>query len=345
MKVLLTGNEGYLGYLLVGRLLAAGHQVTGVDTGFYRAGFLYGDRGEQPHTLVKDIRQLERRDLEGHDAVVHFAELSNDPAGELIPEITFDINHRGTIHLAELARAAGVRRFVYASSCSVYGVADGDEPVNEESPVNPQTSYAFCKTYCERDLKAMAGDDFVPVFLRNATAFGASPRQRFDLVLNNLAGWAFTTGEIKMISDGTPWRPLVHALDIAKAVVCALEAPAEAIRGEIFNVGSNSQNYRVRDIAEIVGRVFPGCSVSFGSQGSDNRSYKVSFDKIHGRLPGYSCDWDAEKGARQLLQVFQSIELTRADFEQPSYTRLKQLQYLLRTRQIDQRFFWQPISA
>lgn len=344
MKILVTGNEGYLGYLLVRLLLDAGHEVTGVDTGFYRSGFLYGHRGHQPYTLVKDIRNLERRDLEGHDAVVHMAELSNDPAGDLVPEITFDINHRGTLHIAGLAKEAGVRRFVYTSSCSVYGVADGAAPVTEESPINPQTSYAVCKTYCERDLKAMASDTFEPVFLRNATAFGASPRQRFDLVLNNLAGWAFTSGEIKMISDGTPWRPLVHALDIAKAITCALEAPAAAVHGEIFNVGSNSQNYRVRDIAEIVGRVFPGCTVSFGTQGADNRSYKVSFDKIHSRLPGFSCDWDAEKGARQLLQVFQSIELTRADFEQPSYTRLKQLQYLLRTRQIDQRFFWQPVA-
>lgn len=341
MRVLVTGNEGYLGYLLVRVLLEAGYEVTGVDTGFYRSGFLYGDRGQQPHTLVKDIRHLTAEDLAGHDAVVHMAELSNDPAGELMPEITFDINHKGTLHIAGLAKAAGVRRFVYTSSCSVYGVADGETPVNEESPVNPQTSYAVCKTLCERDLKAMAADDFTPVFLRNATAFGASPRQRFDLVLNNLAGYAFTTGEIKMISDGTPWRPLVHALDIAKAIRCALEAPAEAIHGEIFNVGSNGQNYRVRDIAEIVGRVFPNCTVSFGSQGADNRSYKVSFDKIHAKLPGFSCDWDAEMGARQLLKVFQSIELSREDFEQRSYTRLKQLQYLLRTRQIDQRFFWQ----
>lgn len=341
MRVLVTGTEGYLGYLLARVLLDAGHEVTGVDTGFYRSGFLYGDRARQPYTLIKDIRHLTREDLDGHEAVIHLAELSNDPAGELIPEITFDINHRGTLHLAELAREAGVPRFVYTSSCSVYGRADGDTPVDETSPVNPQTSYAVCKTYCERDLKAMASDRFSPVFLRNATAFGASPRQRFDLVLNNLCGWAFTTGEIKMISDGSPWRPLVHALDIVKAIRCALEAPLEAIHGEILNVGSNSQNYRVRDIAAIVGQTFPNCTVSLGTQGADNRSYRVSFDKIHARLPGFSCDWDAEMGARQLRSVFESIELTQEDFEQRSYTRLKQLQYLLRTRQIDERFFWQ----
>lgn len=341
MRVLVTGNEGYLGYLLVRILLDAGFDVTGVDTGYYRSGLLYHDEGRQPSTLVRDIRRLTAEDLVGYDAIVHMAELSNDPTGELIPEITYDINHHGTVHLAEMAKEAGIGRFVYTSSCSVYGVANGEIPVDEGSPLNPQTSYAFCKTYCERDLGAMADATFSPVFLRNATAFGASPRQRFDLVLNNLCGFAYTTGEIKMISDGTPWRPLVHALDIAKAIRCALEAPKEAVHGEIYNVGSNSQNYRVRDIAEIVAGVFPDCSLSLGSQGADNRSYRVSFDKIHRQLPGFSCDWDAEKGARQLLNVFRSIELTREDFEQRSFTRLKQLQYLLRTHQIDQRFFWQ----
>lgn len=341
MRVLVTGTEGYLGSLLVPVLLGAGHEITGVDTGFYRSGLLYHVGGAWPRTLTRDIRELAVDDLHGHDAVVHMAELSNDPTGELVPDITYDINHRGTLRLAELARAAGIRRFVYTSSCSVYGVATGEVPVTEEAPVNPQTSYAVCKTLCERDLGAMAGDDFSPVFLRNATAFGASPRQRFDLVLNNLCGWAFTTGEIKMVSDGTPWRPLVHGLDIAKAIRCALEAPREDIHGQILNVGSNAQNYRIREIAEIVGEVFPGCQISFGTQGSDNRSYRVNFDKIHRVLPTFSCEWDARMGARQLYEIFRRIELRAEDFEQRAYTRLKQLQYLLRTGQIDQRFFWQ----
>jgi nucleoside-diphosphate-sugar epimerase len=341
MRVLVTGTEGYLGCLLVPVLTDAGFDVTGVDTGYYRSGLLYHAGGNQPRTLAKDIRNLTVDDLDGHDAVVHMAELSNDPTGELMPDITYDINHRGTLHLAGLAREAGIERFVYTSSCSVYGVAGGDTPITEADPVNPQTSYALCKTLCERDLGAMAGDGFSPVFLRNATAFGASPRQRFDLVLNNLAGWAYTTGEIKMISDGTPWRPLVHALDIAKAIRCALEAPREAVHGEIFNVGSSEQNYRIREVAEIVGSVFPDCRISFGQQGSDNRSYRVSFDKIHRQLPDFRCDWDAEKGARQLYEVFRRIELRTEDFEHRAFTRLKQLQYLLRTQQIDQRFFWQ----
>ena len=241
--------------------------------------------------------------------------------------------------LAELAKAAGVTRFVYMSSCSVYGVADADF-VTEQSSVNPQTAYAICKTLVERDLKPMADDNFSPTFLRNATAYGASPRMRFDIVLNNLAGLAWTTREIKMISDGTPWRPLVHGLDIAKAILCTLAAPREAVHNETFNVGDTTHNYTVREIAEIVGQVFPGCQVSFGQQGADNRSYRVSFDKIKGILPGFSCDWNAQRGAEQLRAVFTQIAMTPETFSAPGFTRLKQLEHLIRTHQIDQDFFW-----
>ena len=258
-------------------------------------------------TLAKDIRRLTAADLEGADAVVHMAELSNDPLGQLSPTITYQINHQGSVRLAQLAKRAGVDRFVYMSSCSVYGVADGE--VDETSPINPQTAYAECKTMVERDLTAMASDTFAPTFLRNATAFGASPRMRFDIVLNNLAGLAWTEKKIAMVSDGTPWRPLVHGLDIAKAIRCVLAAPVELVAGEVFNVGSSEQNYRVREIAEIVGAEFPGCEVTFGASGGDNRSYRVSFDKINNKLPGFSCDWDAVAGARQLHQVFRQIDL------------------------------------
>ena len=218
MKILVTGTEGYLGALLAPILIERGHDVTGVDVGFYKSGYLYNARGNQPRTIVKDIRHLSLDDVKGHDAIVHMAELSNDPAGELAPNITYDINHKGSVRLAQLAKEAGVRRFIYMSSCSVYGVASGDASMTEESPVNPQTAYAVCKTLCERDIQPMADSTFSPVFFRNATAFGASPRQRFDLVVNNLCGLAWTTKEIKMTSDGTPWRPLVHGLDIAKAI-------------------------------------------------------------------------------------------------------------------------------
>jgi nucleoside-diphosphate-sugar epimerase len=339
MKVLVTGTEGYLGALLPPLLIARGHTVTGVDTGFYKAGWLYNGTPLTALTLTKDIRHLSPDDLAGTDAVVHMAELSNDPTGQLSPGITYEINHKGSVRLAELAKAAGVSRFVYMSSCSVYGVASGGA-VTEETPVNPQTAYAICKTLVERDLAPMADDAFSPTFLRNATAFGASPRMRFDIVLNNLAGLAWTTGEIAMTSDGTPWRPLVHALDIGKAIVCALEAPREAIHNQIFNVGDSAQNYQVREIAETVARVFTGCKLTFGSNGSDNRSYRVSFDKIATRLPGFSCDWNAERGARQLHDVFTRIAMTADTFNAPGFTRLKQLEYLIKTQQIDAEFFW-----
>ena len=351
MKILVTGTEGYLGSLLAPELLRAGHRVLAVDTGYYKAGWLYHAAESSPETLNKDLRHISAQDLVGVDAVVHMAELSNDPLGQLLPSITYDINHAGSLRLAKLAREAGVKRFVYMSSCSVYGVGGADF-VDETSPTNPQTAYAECKTMVERDVLSMADDGFAPTFLRNATAFGASPRMRFDIVLNNLSGLAWTTREIKMTSDGSPWRPLVHALDIARAIMCTLEAPLDVVRGEIFNVGDTAQNYRVREIAEIVAEAFPGCGLSFGEAGADNRSYRVSFDKISSRLPGFRCEWDARRGARQLAALFARIELTGELFGSRGFTRLKQLEYLLESGQIDRDFFWtdpfgqvQPIGS
>ena len=339
MKVLVTGTEGYLGCLFAPLLLERGHEVIAVDTGFYKSGWLYNGTELTAETLNKDIRNITLEDLQGVDAIVHMAELSNDPTGQLSPTITYDINHKGSVRLAELAKQAGVRRFVYMSSCSVYGVAtEGD--VTEESPINPQTAYAECKALVERDVKPMADDDFSPTFMRNATAFGASPRMRFDIVLNNLSGLAWTTKEIKMVSDGTPWRPLVHGLDIAKALICVLEAPRDVVHNQVFNVGDSAHNYRVKEIAEIVAESFPGCKLSFGSQGADNRSYRVAFEKINTQLPGFKCDWDARRGAEQLCKIFSQIDLTSNEFESRGFTRLKQLEYLIRTQQIDKDFFW-----
>ncbi|HEY9751273.1 MAG TPA: SDR family oxidoreductase [Allocoleopsis sp.] len=339
MKVLVTGTEGYLGSLFAPLLMKHGHEVIGVDTGYYKVGWLYNATDLTAKTLNKDIRHITAEDLQGVDAIVHMAELSNDPTGQLSPNITYDINHKGSVRLAELAKAAGVRRFVYMSSCSVYGVATGQD-VTEESEVNPQTAYAICKTLVERDLQPMADDNFSPTFMRNATAFGASPRMRFDIVLNNLAGLAWTTKEIKMISDGTPWRPLVHALDIAKALLCVLEAPRDIIHNQIFNVGDTAHNYRVKEIAEIVADIFTGCQLSFGANVADNRSYRVSFEKINTILPGFKCEWDARRGAQQLFDLFNQIDMDEATFNARGFTRLKQLEYLLRTQQIDQDFFW-----
>lgn len=339
MRICVTGNEGYLGSLLVPELTKHGHEVIGLDTGFYKERMLYRPGWNTPVTITKDLRLIEPKDLAGVDAIVHMAELSNDPAGQLAPTITYEINHQGSVRLAEIARQAGVKRFIYMSSCSVYGVADKDF-VDEESPVNPQTAYAVCKSYVERDVKPLATDNFSPTFMRNATAYGASPRMRFDIVLNNLAGLAWTTKEIKMTSDGTPWRPLVHGLDIAGAIIAVLAAPKDAIHNQVFNVGDGAHNYRVKEVAEIVAAAFPGCSVSFGTNNSDNRSYRVNFDKIRKHLPGFKCEWDAKRGAAQLYTLFRKIDMTPEVFQFRTFTRLKQLEYLIRTSQIDKQFFW-----
>lgn len=339
MKVLVTGTEGYLGSLLAPLLMQYGHEVIGVDTGFYKVGWLYNTNSATPKTLNKDLRHLTVEDFKGIDAVVHMAELSNDPAGQLAPHVTYEINHKGSVHLAKLAKAAGVRRFVYMSSCSVYGVATADY-VTEESPVNPQTAYAICKTLVEQDVKPLADDGFSPTFMRNATAYGASPRMRFDIVLNNLAGLAWTTKEIRMSSDGTPWRPLVHGLDICKAIICTLEASRDLIHNQVFNVGDTTHNYQVKEIAQAIANIFAGCQLSFGDNGSDNRSYRVSFEKINQNLPGFKCDWNAQRGAQQLFDLFKLIDMSQETFTFRGFTRLKQLEYLIKTQQIDHNFFW-----
>jgi nucleoside-diphosphate-sugar epimerase len=339
MKVLITGTDGYLGSLLAPALVRRGFDVVGLDTGFYKDRALFRSASITPYTLVKDIRHVEVGDFKNVEAVVHMAELSNDPLGELNQDITYQINHKGSVRLAEKAKKAGVKKFVYMSSCSVYGVADGDV-VDEASAINPQTAYAMCKTLVERDVSAIADEHFAPTFLRNATAYGASPRMRFDIVLNNLAGMAWTTSEIRMTSDGTPWRPLVHGLDICQAIAVILEASPNVVSNQVYNVGDSAHNYTVRHIAEIVAKTFPGCQLSFGASGADNRSYKVSFEKIRKHLPAFKCAWDAEKGAKQLYDLFSRIEMTKELFEDRTFTRLKQLKHLIKTGQIDQDFFW-----
>lgn len=338
MKILVTGANGYLGFPLTQVLMVRQHQVTGLDANFYRSGWLYNGFLELPPIIQKDIRKLTEADVMGFDAVVHLAELSNDPVGQIDPQVTTDINHLGTLHLAKLAKAVGVARFVYYSSCSVYGASD--EVADETSPVNPLTTYAKCKILNEIALMKMADAHFTPVILRNATAFGPSPRMRFDLAINNLVGLALTTGEIKMDSDGTPWRPFVHVLDIAKATAFALVAPREVVHREIFNVGDRQSNYQIRDIAKFIVEALPDCRITFNPNGADKRNYRVNFEKINTRLPGFRATRDVKSGIRELVDLFQKIRLTKEQFLSKEFTRLKQISYLREAGKIDRQLYW-----
>ncbi len=343
MRVLVTGTEGYIGSLLGPMLAKGGHDVVGIDACFYRTRPLYDLDAAAPRTLREDIRTISAEQLEGVDAVVHLAELSNDPLGQLAPTITYEVNHQGSVRLARLARERGVPRFVYASSCSVYGIAE-QEVVDEESPLHPQTAYAECKELVERDVSALADDSFSPTFLRNATAYGASPRMRFDIVLNNLSGHAWTSGVVRLDSDGTPWRPLVHAEDICRAVLAALEAPRDEVHNQILNVGAPGANYQISELAKVVADAFPGSDVSLGTRGGDTRSYRVSFDKIRALLPAFQPQWDIERGAVQLHDVFEQVSLTREQFEGRDYVRLRQIEYLLASGQIDEAYYWRATA-
>jgi nucleoside-diphosphate-sugar epimerase len=344
MRILLTGIDGYLGALMGPHLVARGHEVIGLDAGYYRDGLLYGLPHPEIPTITKDIRQITVGDLRGFDAVVHLAELSNDPISQNRPEVTYAINGEGSGNLARAAKEAGVARFLYSSSCSVYG-AGGADWKTEKSPTEPLTAYAACKLRTEAVLGVLADDRFSPTCLRNATAYGASPRMRFDIVLNQFAGLAWTRKQIVMVSDGTPWRPLVHALDIAEAFACVLEAPRAAVHNEIFNVGCNEENYRVRELAEIVAAAFPGTTVTYGPPDSDGRSYRVSFDRLARKVPAFRCRHTAATGAAELHNLFARIGMTPDTFGFRAFTRLKQLHHLLETGQMDENFFMRSEPA
>jgi nucleoside-diphosphate-sugar epimerase len=328
MRVLVTGHEGYIGSVLAPYLADAGHTVVGLDTGLYRGC----DLGAEPRRLpglAIDVRDVAAEDLAGFDAVVHYAALSNDPLGDLDAGLTEEINRDGTLRLARAARDAGVRRFIFASSCSMYGASGTDDALDENAPLRPLTAYAESKVRSEEGLFALAGPDFAPVSMRNATVFGASPRLRLDIVLNNLAAYAHTTGRITLLSDGTAWRPLVHVRDVAKTALTLLEAPEEAIRGEAFNVGTDEQNYRVRELAEILAQV-TGCEIEIAEGSSaDNRSYRVDFAKLANAFPALALDWNAERGARELVAAYREAGMTRDDFEGDRFIRLRRLRTLL----------------
>jgi nucleoside-diphosphate-sugar epimerase len=341
MKVLVTGHHGFIGSVLAPTLEQAGHQVVGLDT-FYFRGCDFDGTSEWRPVLEADLRDVKPETLEGFDAVVHLAALSNDPLGDIDPEWTYAVNLHGAVDLARAAKSAGVERFLFASSCSMYGAVEGDELVDEKAPLRPLTPYAESKVRAEEVICGLACDGFVPVSMRNATAYGVSPRLRLDVVLNNFVAWAHTTGEIRLLSDGMSWRPLVHIRDIAAATVALLEAPSVEIAGQAFNIGTSEQNYRIRDLAGIVQRRLPACEVTYASDASpDPRSYRVDFSKLASQCPNLVFDWTAERGTDELATAYDAVGLTLHELEGGHrYIRLNQLRRLLDERALDDELRW-----
>jgi nucleoside-diphosphate-sugar epimerase len=339
MRVLVTGHKGYIGSVMVPILQAEGHTVVGLDSDLYTNSTYGGGLPEIPE-IIKDVRDVEKDDLAGVDAIVHLAGLSNDLLGDLNPELTYEINHGASVRLAAMAKELGVSRFVFASSCSNYGAA-GDGMQDENAALNPVTAYAISKVRVERDVKHLADDHFSPVFMRNSTAYGVSPRMRFDLVVNNLVAWAYTTGHILLKSDGSPWRPLVHIEDISLAVVAALAAPRESIHNQFINVGMNSENYQVFQIAEFVKATVPNCEVKFADGAEpDKRNYRVDFSKYARLFPNHPLRWTVPRGVNQIYDSYRKIGLQKDEYEGPKYKRIAQIKHLLSTGQLDETLRW-----
>jgi nucleoside-diphosphate-sugar epimerase len=328
MRILVTGSTGYIGTVMVPMLLDAGHEVVGMDLGLFEPCTLDGVPTDENPTRIADVRDIGPEDLEGFEAVVHLAALSNDPLGDVNPDLTYDINHRASVRLAAAAKEAGASRFVFASSCSLYGAGEGY--LDEQAEFNPLTPYGESKILTERDVAPMADDDFSPTYMRNATAYGLSPRLRADIMVNNLVGHAVTTGEVLIKSDGTPWRPLVHVRDICAAVVAVLAAERETVHNEAFNVGSTSENYQVRDVAELVREAVPGSEVAYSPGATaDARDYRVDFSKISEKVPGFQPQWTVPDGIAEMRDAFEAAGLTLEDLEGERFVRLKRVRALM----------------
>lgn len=339
----MTGHEGYIGTVMAPFLADAGHEIVGLDSGLFEP-CTFGKEPREFPSIRKDVRDIEQSDLEGFDAVIHLAGLSNDPLGNLNPSLTYDINHHASVRLARLAKHAGVARFLFSSSCSTYGAA-GDKILDETAEFNPVTPYGRSKVLVEQDVAILASDQFSPTYLRNATAYGASPRLRFDLVLNNLTAWALTTGRVFIKSDGTPWRPIVHIEDISRAFLAVLEAPRELIHNQAFNVGRSEENYQIRDLAEIVKQTVPGCTIEFAPDaGPDKRCYRADFGRIKKTLPAFQLQWDARRGARELYDAYRKVGLRLEDFEGRRYKRIDHIQELMAAGKLGADLRWQTAS-
>ncbi len=345
MRVLVTGHNGYIGCALLPILVRAGHEVVGLDNCMFEQCTLGPDIDPVP-MLRKDVRDVEASDLDGFQAIIHLAGISNDPLGDLNPECTYEINHRASVRLAKLAKQAGVARFLFSSSCSNYGAAGGDAILTEEAAFNPVTAYGQSKVLVEKEVAELADQSYSPVFLRNATAYGYSARLRGDLVLNNLVGWAYTTGQVMLKSDGTPWRPIVHIEDISEAFLALMEAPRELVHNQAFNVGRTEENYQMRDLAKIVEKTVPGSQVTFAEgAGPDKRCYRVNCEKIRTTIPGFKPRWTAQEGARQLYEAYKTFGLTLADFEGARYMRIKHVKKLQAEGKIDSNLRWIPAAV